>query len=151
MAAFIKPTLATKFHIDLDWWQKQVRSLRVYLFSHMCAACAATYADSAPHPVDWVDPYTGEVKQVDVLWDVIRDCCSHQDDFTILQTPLAVAAFLTFIANDNMPLTPVELHETISVARSPEIILRTLGGRQVYYGIRPVPTSLTRKRRVTRG
>jgi hypothetical protein len=149
MAAFIKPTLATKFHIDFDWWQKQARSLRVYLFSHLCATCAARYADSAPHPIDWVDPYTGEVKQVDVLWDVIRDCCSHQDDFTTPQTPLAVAALLTFIANDNMPLTPVELHETISIARSPEIILRTLGGRQVYYGIRPVRTSLTRKRRVS--
>ena len=149
MAAFVKPTLATKFHIDFDWWQKQARSLRVYLFSHLCVACAARYADSAPHPMDWVDPYTGEVKQVDVLWDVIRDCCSHQDDFTTPQTPLAVAALLTFIANDNMPLTPVELHETISVSRSPEIILRTLGGRQVYYGIRPVRTSLTRKRRVS--
>jgi hypothetical protein len=149
MAAFVKPTLATKLHIDFDWWQKQARSLRVYLLSHLCAACAAKYADSAPHPMDWVDPYTGEVKQVDVLWDVIRDCCSREDGFTTSQTPLAVAAFLTFIANDNMPLTSVELHETTSRARSPEIILRTLGGRQVYYGIRPVPTSLTRKRRVS--
>jgi len=46
------------------------------------------------------------------------------------------AAFRLFLINDNEPLTPRELADRL--ARDPDTILRTIGGRQVYQGLRPV-------------
>jgi hypothetical protein len=146
MAEYIKPTLDTKFHIDFDWWQQQNRKLRVHLVSHLCPQCRSRYADAPPQEIDWVHPSTGEVKRVDALWDVIRSCCSQRDDYITPQTPLAFAVFLAFVANDNVPLTPVELQEV--VGHNPAAtILRTLAGHQIYYGIRPVRMPVMRKNR----
>jgi hypothetical protein len=145
MAEYIKPTLDTKFHIDFDWWQQQNRKLRVHLASHLCPDCRGRYADAPPQEIDWVDPSTGEVKHVDALWEVIRACCSQRGDYVTPQTPLAFAVFLTFVANDNTPLTPVELQEILE-HKSATTILRTLASHQIYYGIRPVRMPVMRKK-----
>ncbi len=141
MPEYYRPSIDTKFHIDFDWWQKQGKSLRVMLSSHLCPSCWQQYSEAEPELIDWVDPQTGEVKQVDLLWNVVRTCCSQKNDFVAPETPLVTAVFLTFIANDNAPLTPVELHQLLA-SRPADLILRTIGRHQVYYGIRPatVPT-----------
>jgi hypothetical protein len=145
MAEYTRPTLETKFHIDFDWWQQMNRRLRVYLVSRLCSQCRAKYASAAPQDVDWVDPHTGEVKRVDALWDVIRTCCSQQSGYITPQTPLMFAVFLTLVANDNTPLTAVEIEERLG-HKPASIILRTLSGREVYYGIRPVKMPVVRRK-----
>ncbi|GAB4541007.1 MAG: hypothetical protein Kow0063_31430 [Anaerolineae bacterium] len=139
MARYIKPTLDTKFHIDFDWWQQQGRDLRVHLYSHLCQECQAEYAHRAPEEIDWVSMDTGEVKQVDILWHVIRTHCSQQPDYLAERVPLTTAVFRVFLANDNTPLTPRGLHQILT-RKSPNLILRTIGGHQIYMGIRPVST-----------
>jgi len=146
MAQYIRPTLDTKFQIDFDWWQENGKSLRVILTSHLCKACRIEHADDAPQAMDWVDPQTGEVKQVDVLWHTLRTCCSQQNGFITPQTPLSTGVFLNLIANDNAPMTPVELHQMLA-PRSADLILRTIGRHQVYYGIKPVTTGLRRRQK----
>lgn len=143
MARYVKPTLDTKFHIDFDWWQQQGRNLRVHLLSHLCAECQAEYADSPPEEIDWVSLDTGEIKRVDMLWYVIRTHCSQQPDYIIDHTPLTTSVFRVFLANDNSPLTPRELHQILG-RKSASLILRTIGGRQIYMGIRPVSTPIRR-------
>jgi hypothetical protein len=108
--------------------------------SHLCPECRAQYADRPPQEIDWVDPYTAEVKRVDSLWEAVRTCCEPRADTITPQTPFTAAAFLTFVANDNAPLTPTEMQQTLSW-KSAATILRIIGGREVYYGIRPVPGS----------
>ena len=143
MARYVKPTLDTKFHIDFDWWEEQGRNLRVYLQSQLCPQCRAEYADRAPEEIDWVSLDTGEVRQVDILWHVIRTHCSQQPDYITERTPLTTAIFRIFVANDNTPLTPSGLHQLLR-RKSPTLILRTIGGRQVYMGIRPVSAPVRR-------
>jgi hypothetical protein len=143
MARYVKPTLDTKFYIDFDWWQQERRKLRVHLFSHLCSECRAKYADSAPEDFDWVNLETGEIKQIDILWHVIRTHCSQQPDYITEQTPLTAAVFRAFLANDNTPLTPSGLHQVLG-RKSPTLILRTIGGRQIYMGIRPVSIPVRR-------
>jgi hypothetical protein len=137
MAEYIKPTLDTRFHVDFDWWRQQHRKLRVHLSSRLCPKCQAQYAAASAQDIDWVDPYSGEVKPVDSLWEVVRACCSQCADYITSQTPLVYAVFLTFVANDNAPLTAVELQAALG-NRSAATILRTLSSREVFYGIRPV-------------
>ena len=143
MARYVKPTLDTKFHIDFDWWQQQRRNLRVHLVAQLCPECQAKYADSPPEEFDWVSLDTGEIKRVDILWNVIRTHCSQQPEYITDHTPLTTALFRIFLANDNTPLTPSGLHQVLG-RKSPGLILRTIGRRQVYMGIRPVSTPIHR-------
>ena len=142
MTRFIKPTLETKFHIDFDWWERAGRDLRVSLQSHLCSECKEIFTNHrGSEQVDWIDPHTAEVTQVDALWQSLRTHCREKPDFITDSTPLTDAIFRLFLANGNVPLSATELHETLG--RSGALtILRTLGGRKVYKGIRPVPSEV---------
>jgi len=144
MARYIRPNLDTKFHIDFDWWQQKGQDLRVYLNSHLCSECREKYADNPPQEIDWVSPDTGEVREVDILWNAIQTHCSQQAGYITDQTPLTAAVFRVFLSNDNASLTPAGLHQILR-RKSPELILRTIGGRQIFKGIKPVTSPVRRK------
>jgi len=146
MGEYIKPTLDTKFHIDFDWWQEQGRNLATYLISRLCADCKQKHREDESELIDWVDPYSGEVRRLPALWETIRSCCSQRPDYITPETPLTYAVFLTFVAHDNKPLTPVELYEELRY-RPASTILRTLAGHEIYYGIRPVRSPIVRIKR----
>lgn len=138
MAVWVKPTLETKLHIDFDWWKEKGADFRVVLQSRLCEGCQTKYADMGiVDKIDWIDPDTAEVTQVDGLWHSLRTCCSQRPDYITDQTPLVEAAFRVFLANDNTPLTPGELQQVIGKG-TPESILRSLASRNVYMGIKPV-------------
>jgi hypothetical protein len=137
MSNWVRPTLNTKFHIDAEWWEEQGRNFRIHLLSHLCPDCQARYKNyHEAELVDWIDDETGEVSQVDGLWHSLRVCCSLKPDYVNQLTPLTTAVFRTFLANGNEPLTARELQEL--VGRPASTILRTIGGLQVYHGIKPV-------------
>lgn len=136
----VKPTLETKFHIDYEWWDREGRELRVYLLSHLTPEQRELFAgqtDASAENIDWIDPVTAEVRKIDPLQRALRNA-SQREDFITPRTSLVDAVFRVFLANDNTPLTPVELGERIS--RPPMTILRTLAGKNVYKGIRPIIT-----------
>ena len=140
MPKYVKPTLDTKFHIDFAWWQKQPQMLKIHLQSHACPACQENCQEHEGQVFDWVDPETGEVFQLDLLWHLIYTHCGQQLDFIEEHMPLTTAIFRAFIANNNTPLTPVEIHQKIR-QKNPSLILKTIGGHKVYQGIRPVVLS----------
>jgi hypothetical protein len=137
MAKWIRPTIDSKFHIDFDWWEQEGRNFRVHLLSHLCPECQERYRTyREAELVDWIDAETAEVTQVDGLWHSLRTCCSLKPDYANERTPLTTAVFRTFLANGNVPLTPIELQERLF--RPAETILRTISGVRVYNGIKPV-------------
>lgn len=134
--SFIKPTVQTCFHIDFDWWSKNDRSWRVYLRSNLCPEHQQAFEDlQVGDEVDWVDPETAEVQVVDGLQHVLITHCAKQADFIPEHSTLVDAVFRVFLANGNMPLTPIELSERLG--RPADTILKTLSGTRVYKGIRP--------------
>lgn len=141
MAKYVKPTLETKFHVDFSWWRKQGQNLGAYLQSHLCPQAKHTQESIPPNQTfDWISPETGEVFQLDLIWHIIHTECGQQADFIEDHTPLTVAIFRLFIANNNTPLTPLEMHQHLP-KKKPDLILKTIGGHQVYQGIRPVTQS----------
>lgn len=141
---WVKPGVDTKFHIDREWWEEKGRNFRVHLLSHLCADCQARYKNyQEAEVIDWVDANTGEVSQVDGLWHSLRVCCSQKPEYVDDLTPLTTAIFRTFLANGNTPMSPEELGQELS--RPAETILRTIGGFNVYNGIKPVPEKGRRK------
>ena len=138
MARWIKPTLDTKFHIDFDWWKQNNRQLRVYLHQNLCAACHELYpTHQGSKVVDWIDPDTAEVHPVDGLWQALRTHCSLETDYITTSTPLTNAVFRVFLANGNVPLTPIELSER--VGRPAELVLKSLAQRRIYDGVKAIP------------
>jgi hypothetical protein len=134
--SLVKPTLQTKFHIDFDWWSQIDNDWRVYLQSLLCTEHQQTYADSKfDELIDWVDPETAEIQNVDGLRHILITHCARQTGFITDRTTLVDAVFRVFLANGNAPLSSTELAEKLS--RPPDTIIRTLAGIHVYRGIRP--------------
>lgn len=135
--SLVKPTLETRFHIDFDWWSQKDRDWRIYLQSLLCPEHQQVFQDFDPEErVDWVDPETAEVQQVDGLQNVLITHCAKEEGFITDRTALVDAVFRIFLANGNEPMTPLELAERLG--RPPMTILRTLSGGQVYRGLRPI-------------
>ncbi len=132
-----RPTLDTRFHIDTDWWVEQGRDIRVYVRNLLCDDCSKALATMPlDSMIDSVDPETGEVHQVDALWDSLLTCCSKKPGFIDDNVPIVDGIFRVFVSNGNKPLSIRELHAYVS-HRSPEVLLRTLTAGDVYLGIRP--------------
>jgi hypothetical protein len=136
--SLVKPTLHTRFHIDFDWWAQNDRNWRVDLVSFLCPEHQESYGGIPEGEViDWVDPETAEVQQVDGLQHVLITHCAKQPGFIEDRTSLVESSFRVFLSNGNTPLTPVELSDQLG--RSPTVILQTLSGPRVYKGLRPCP------------
>ena len=135
-SSLVKPTQQTRFHIDFAWWGEKDRDWRVYLQSLLCPQHQAAIAEMpADALVDFVDPLTAEVQQVDGLQHVLITHCAREPEFITAHTTLVDAVFRTFLANGNTPMTPMELSTQLN--RPPDLILRTLTGERVYRGLRP--------------
>jgi len=133
----LRPTINTKFSIDYSWWEKSGRNFRLYLLDQLCDECRGRFNNHQnTEDVDWVDPDTGEVHRTDALRECLRTECATDPEYINEQLPLASACFRIFLANNNSSLSPRELSQLLPW-RSPDNILRTLGGKHVYLGLRP--------------
>ena len=137
MAVWKRPSLETKFFIDNQWWQTSGKDMRVAVRGQLCADCQSRFPDHRNlEAVDWVDPETAEVKRADALLQALRSDCANKPDFISSANSLVTNIFRIFLLNGNQPLTPAELHSHMAWT-SPETILRTLVGGQIYMGLRP--------------
>jgi hypothetical protein len=134
--SLVKPTVKTPLHIDFDWWRENDRNWHVELRSLLCAEHQQAFADlPEDQMIDWVDPETAEVRQLDGLQNIIITHCARQPGFSDEHTALVDAAFRLLLANGNSPLAVEEL--AIRLNRPADTILKTLAGMHVYKGIRP--------------
>jgi hypothetical protein len=107
------------------------------LHSYLCPEHQLAFANiDIDEKVDWVDPETAEVQRVDGLQNILITHCAKQPEFITQQTTLVDSVFRLFLANGNIPLTPVELADKLG-RQQPMTILKTLSGMRVYKGIRP--------------
>ena len=135
--SLVKPTLQTPFHIDFNWWSQIDNNWRVYLQSYLCPDHQQAFKDfQGDISVDWVDPETAEVQQVDGLQHILITHCAKEPGFMTDRTTMVAAIFRIFLANGNEPMTPVEMGEKLG--RPPALILKLLSGGQVYRGLRPL-------------
>lgn len=135
--SLIKPKLTSPFKIDFEWWKRFDRDWRVYLRSFLCVEHQRMFENlDNDEVIDWVDPKTAEVKQVDGLQHILISHCAKQEDFLTKNMALVDSVFRVFLSNGNKPLTPQELGEILN--RPPDTILKTFSGVRVYKGIRPV-------------
>lgn len=136
-ASLIKPSLTTKFRVDLEWWKIQDRNWRNSLVSFLCPDHQKLFANAAEEKLmDLVNPETGEVTRGDGLIQTLVEHCARQEGFISPNAPLVDTVFKVFIVNGNQPLNAIELAERMG--KPADTILRTIGTTRVYKGIRPV-------------
>jgi len=106
--SLVKPTLQTRFHIDFDWWGQSDRNWRVDLFSFLCPEHQEAFSGvSDDELIDWVDPETAEVQQVDGLQHILITHCAKQPRFIEDRTSLVESAFRLFLSNGNIYISAV--------------------------------------------
>jgi hypothetical protein len=134
--SLIKPTLQTPFHIDFDWWRINDTNWHVGLQSLLCPEHQEAYA-SLPEGqmIDWVDPETAEVRQLDGIQNTLINHCAQQPGFLDEHTALVDAIFRLLLVNGNTPITVEQLAERLK--RPAGIILKTIAGPRVYKGLKP--------------
>jgi hypothetical protein len=136
--SLVKPTVDTPFHIDFNWWSQNDREWRVHLLGLLTPEEQERFANiiEGDELVDWVDPETGEVHQVDGLQHVLITHTAQKEGFLDEHTALTEAIFRLLLKSGNAPMTVVEIADELR--RDPKHILRTLSGVRVYRGIRPI-------------
>ena len=105
----VKPTLDTKFSVDYEWWERNDEDLRTYLLSHVLPEQRDRLSVAEEGSViDYIDPETGEVSRLDELNLAIK-MAAADPNFINPQTSLVDSVFRVFLANGNIPQTPLEL------------------------------------------
>jgi hypothetical protein len=134
--SLIKPTIQTPFHIDFDWWRANDENWLVALASMLCPEHQEAFA-ALPEGqmIDWVDPETAEVRQMDGLQHTLIEHCARQAGFLDEHTVVVEAIFRLLLANGNTPMSPEEMGARLN--RPAETILKTIAGGRVYKGLRP--------------
>jgi hypothetical protein len=104
----------------------------------LCDEHKAEFANGATSDeiVEWIDPASGEVLGVDTMIYALMSHCSKQLEYLSDRTSLVDAVFRVFVATGNRPLTPIDL--AAKTGRSADTILKTLSGKTIYRGLRPV-------------
>jgi len=135
-----KPTIETRYHINFAWWARERQALHVYLQNHLCeehrSELASEYREDDCE--DWIDPETGEVHRLDRIRYAIVSHCSQQVGYLTSQIALVDAIFRVFLSNSNHPLTSEEIALRIGREGQAGAIRRTLSGKRIYNGLRPV-------------
>jgi len=132
----VRPSVSTPFHIDFDWWKNHDNNWRVFLHDYLCPEHQALFSMQDENAlIDFVDPVTAEVHQVDGLQQNLMEHCSKQDGFLEATHSLVDNVFRIFLSNGNLPLSPNELADQIG--KSGDTILKLLSGPRVFMGIRP--------------
>lgn len=130
-----RPTEDTRFYIDYDWWERSNLDLKTYLYSRLDLD-ENLQLDTDMGKVDLVDAVTAEVRQVDGFQYVLQTYFSQLPEDFAARTSMVDAVFCVLLANANQPMTARAIAEKLG--RMPDVVLRTLGGPQVYQGIRPL-------------
>jgi hypothetical protein len=137
--SLIKPTLQTPFHIDFEWWRINDTNWHVALQSLLCPEHQEAYAGlSEGQMIDWVDPETAEVRQLDGLQNTVIRHCAQQPGFLDEHTALVDAIFRMLLVNGNTPMSVEELG--VRLNRPADTILKTIAGPRVYKGLKPFVT-----------
>jgi hypothetical protein len=134
--SLIKPTLQTPFHIDFEWWRANDNNWHIALQSLLCPEHQEAYANLPEgQMIDWVDPESAEVRQLDGIQNTLINHCAKQPGFLDEHTALVDAIFRVLLVNGNTPMSVEELGAHLN--RPPDTILKTIAGPRIYKGLKP--------------
>jgi hypothetical protein len=134
----LRPTTNTLFHIDWSWFERNGLDVQSLIRNQLSPNLLRKFADGhSPEEVDYIDPTTGEVFRLDSLRETILAESRWEPDYINNSLPLMQGVFRVFLAENNLPLSPVDLAHHLG-RRDPETILRVLTASGVQNGVVPL-------------
>lgn len=128
---------SSRFHIDYEWWSRSTMDLKAYLATRLQALGIDNIQfNPEVDEVDIVDMSTGEVRRVDGFQYVVHTYFRQLPDDFAQKSSLVDAVFCVLLANANQPMTVAEI--SAEIGRTPDVVLRTIGGARIYQGITPI-------------
>ncbi len=132
-----KVDASSRFHIDYEWWNRSTMDLKAYLATRLQAlGINDIHFNPEVDEVDIVDMNTGEVRRVDGFQYVVHTYFRQLPEDFAQKSSLVDAVFCVLLANANQPMTVAEI--STEIGRTPDVVLRTIGGTRIYQGISPV-------------
>jgi hypothetical protein len=136
MSSLIKPSINTPFHVDFDWWRATDNNWHVALQGLLCPEHQEAFSNlQEGQLIDWVNPETAEVRQMDGLQHIIINHCAKEEGFLNDHTAIVEGVFRLLLANGNSPISAEGLGKKLN--RPADTILKTIAGSRVYRGLRP--------------
>jgi hypothetical protein len=132
----LRPTIETPFHVDWGWFESNHLSAESVIRRQLCEQHQREFEGHDVEELDYVDSESGEVFRMDNLREATLSHCQWERDYLTHDMPLMQAILRIFLANNNQPLTPVEIVGRLE-RHDPEAILRLLTASGVNYGIVP--------------
>ena len=120
---------ATKWHIDMNWFEQNGRSLSVLAQGCLCPKC---YQRLKPD---------SQAVSTDKLMKAVRDCCSKTPDFIHAKMPALESVFRLLLANGNKPLLLQDIMRQlgercgVAIYRVSDANIYTLLNSDRYYGM----------------
>lgn len=108
-----------RYHINLDWHQRNGRSFRVLMESRLCPSCRdllGTEVEDRVATVKRKGEVVHEVRTVPFPANPIaqvRDCCSKYKEYIRPNMPLREAIFRVVLASGNQPLNTEEISQQL--------------------------------------
>jgi hypothetical protein len=127
----------TPFHIGAEVWEARRRDFRLFLHDILGDLDSEPDRDLSEEAADWVDPHTGEVRQLDQLWARLLLTRAREPDYITSSTPLSAAIFRKMLAEANRPMSAVELQRSLGRSNA-QTILKVLLTARHHYGIVPL-------------
>ena len=118
------------YHIDLEWYEENNRSLPALAKSRLCPDC--------------VDKL-GASESVEDILKAFQDCCSKKPEYLLPRMPVLESLFRVLLANGNEPLGLEELAHRIGEARQGNFVpgieaLRRILDHDKFYGLSALET-----------
>lgn len=133
-----RPTLETRFHVDWSWFERNNINAEKVIRDQLTPKVAERFPpEAAIETVDYVNPQTGEVTRLDSLREAIMSECQWEPLYLTGDIPLVQAVLRVFLANNNQPLTVIEIAQRLERI-DPDPILRVLTTGDVQMGIVPL-------------
>ena len=123
-------TTATKYAINLDWYEANGRSFAHVVRNSLCANCKNKIEGKGTSPRKIVT--------------MIKGCCSDETGFINDRQPILESIFRVFLSNGNQPLEIEDISQLLAKQRggdtartAPQLLSRLLR-KEEYYGIHPI-------------
>ena len=133
----LRPTVNTTFHVDWSWFERNNLNAQSFIRNQLSNEAQQLFENGLKvREVDYIDPESGEVFRMDNMREMILARCQWEPNYITSDMPLVQSVFRLFLANNNKPMTIIQLAQGLG-RHNPQAILRVRTGSGVQNGIVP--------------
>ena len=134
----MRPTVDTPFEINWSWFERNNINAQSLVRNQLNYKWRQRFDNGLEiKEVDYINSETGEVFKMDNMREAILAECQWEPDYITRDMPLLQSILRLFLANNNQPMTVVEMARRLERHDS-NAILNLLTASKIQNGIIPI-------------